>query len=400
MSNKNEQEEEKVLYSSSSTSSFKILSSFSEIINDYDGFILDQFGVIHNGAHALDGAIDLVTELATTPMSTAGTAASGTNKKSETSVEDSNNKKIVILSNSSVPSSATMKKLERLGFQQNHFAAAITSGQEAGKFVKEHYQGKKALFMTWKSAKSSTSTSTPSPAKIFLELCGDIQIVLDPNEADFILLNGVDVIRGPDGNDDKNDDNEISLGSFHVDENFEKIDPILKLCASRDVPMICANPDFIMVKPDETIGHMPGKIAQRYQDTFHATTCHRFGKPYVEHFHACLHALGIVPTTANDDEDDNEESHTPHHPSRQHQHQHERRRPRPRVVHVGDSLHHDIAGANATGIDSVFVANGIHRQELVGTEESGILIPTRESLQALFTKYSQTPTYVISMFRR
>jgi ribonucleotide monophosphatase NagD (HAD superfamily) len=32
--------------------------------------------------------------------------------------------------------------------------------------------------------------------------------------------------------------------------------------------------------------------------------------------------------------------------------------------HVGDSLHHDVVGANTTGIDSISVAGGVHREEL------------------------------------
>ena len=34
------------------------------------------------------------------------------------------------------------------------------------------------------------------------------------------------------------------------------------------------------------------------------------------------------------------------------------------VAHVGDSLHHDVVGANAAGIDSIFVLGGIHAKTL------------------------------------
>ena len=39
--------------------------------------------------------------------------------------------------------------------------------------------------------------------------------------------------------------------------------------------------------------------------------------------------------------------------------------PKARIVAVGDSLAHDILGANAAGVDSVFVASGIHVDDLV-----------------------------------
>jgi FMN phosphatase YigB (HAD superfamily) len=59
----------------------------------------------------------------------------------------------------------------------------------------------------------------------------------------------------------------------------------------------------------------------------------RFGKPHKKHFQACIRKLvgGL---------------------------------PKERFVHVGDSMHHDIAGANAAGVDSLFAVGDVHRQEL------------------------------------
>lgn len=74
-----------------------------------------------------------------------------------------------------------------------------------------------------------------------------------------------------------------------------------------------------------------------------------FGKPNPQHFHACLKNLGY-------NLDANAKS-------------------IPGVAHVGDSLEHDVAGANAAGIDSIFVLGGIHAKELglvpTGIDEHG-----------------------------
>ena len=35
-----------------------------------------------------------------------------------------------------------------------------------------------------------------------------------------------------------------------------------------------------------------------------------------------------------------------------------------RIAHVGDSLHHDIAGANGAGLPSVFIIGGVHAEAL------------------------------------
>jgi len=229
---------------------------------------------------------------------------------------------------------------------------AVTSGNEAGHYIQNTYSnGQKALFITWKTPKS------PSPLH-FIELAGNVTVTDNPEEADFVILHGVDVVRGP-GKD--GEARETSLGNFLEDGKMDLIDPLLKKCVGRNLPMVCANPDFIMVKPDGSTGHMPGKVAKRYEEMGGKVTS--FGKPYVEHFEACLRDLKL---------------------------------PKDRVAHVGDSLHHDITGANDTGIASVFVTGGIHREEL-GAELGSL--PEVSALKSLFATHSQTPTHVIPMFR-
>ena len=306
---------------------FSTHSSFSELIDKYDGFILDQFGVLHNGSHGLEGAPELVAKLS------------------------EKGKRLIILSNSSSASEATKAKLPKLGFNPDHFIGAVTSGQEAGHHVSENFAGKKALFLTWKTPK------TPSPMD-FIHLCGDIEVTDRPGEADFVLLHGVDVLRGPGPDGEAK---EQSLGSYFVDASFNVIDRILEECLENKLPMICANPDYIMVKPDGTIGHMPGKIAEKYERM--GGSCKSFGKPFVPHFEACLRDLGL---------------------------------PSDRVVHVGDSLHHDVAGANGTGIASVFVTGGVHREELGAPLN---VLPSERELEDCFQKHKQTPTHVVPMFR-
>lgn len=127
--------------------------------------------------------------------------------------------------------------------------------------------------------------------------------------------------------------------------------------------MICANPDFIMVRPDGSVGYMPGTIAKRYSTTFGGTV-KSFGKPHREHFEACLQKMDL---------------------------------PAARVAHVGDSLHHDVAGANGVAdLASIFITGGIHRTEL-GTELGEL--PNETVLHDLFAKHGQTPSHVLPLFR-
>ena len=57
---------------------------------------------------------------------------------------------------------------------------------------------------------------------------------------------------------------------------------------------------------------------------------------------------------------------------------------------VGDSLAHDVAGANAAGIHSLFVTGGIHE------EECGDLRP--EALERAFDTHDAHPTYTAGAF--
>jgi ribonucleotide monophosphatase NagD (HAD superfamily) len=70
-----------------------------------------------------------------------------------------------------------------------------------------------------------------------------------------------------------------------------------------------------------------------------------------------------------------------------------------RVAHVGDSLHHDVAGAAGAGIASIFVASGIHASDL-GIVSYG-QVPSRSRLEALFRREmadALVPTHVVSSF--
>ena len=311
---------------------FQVHPSFTTLIPKYDGFILDQYGVMHNGQNGLDGAAECVHHLS------------------------SLGKKLMILSNTSAPSQMAVQKLPQLGFDPQNFLGAVTSGEEASRYIRAKYgNGKKkvkALWFTW------DSNNIPSPQE-FLNQCGgsscfELLDACDANKADIIIAHGSSVIQGSSA--------ETSLDGFLTTGNMKTvIQPILETCIPFSIPMYCANPDLIVMKPDGSKGHMPGKIGQLYEQL--GGQCTYFGKPHVPHFEACLRDLGLD---------------------------------RSRVAHVGDSLHHDIAGANAAGIDSIFVTGGIHGEELGA--DLGVL-PDMDRLNELFDQEGHTPTHVVPMFR-
>ncbi len=60
------------------------------------------------------------------------------------------------------------------------------------------------------------------------------------------------------------------------------------------------------------------------------------------------------------------------------------------VLAIGDSMHHDIGGAAALGIDSLLIAGGIHADQLLDSQKA--LRP--QGLEKLCDTYKKRPTYV------
>lgn len=324
--------------SDSAASSYSIHPSFNDdIIDKYDAFILDQFGVLHNGINALDGAIELVEHLY------------------------KRNKKLIILSNTSAPAAKALEKLPKFGFGP-HFQDAVTSGEESSRYVLATYGSSdaatKALMFTWDTSIPNNPRLT-APPEVYLEQCGNVEVATSVEEADFVLFHGSEVwYRGPN--------NDVtSLAPFIEEGSFENVDKILKACKEKGLPAVCANPDFIVQTPlGDGVAHMPGKLAAHYETVF-GGSCETFGKPQVEHFEACIRKLGLEKS---------------------------------QVAHVGDSLHHDISGASKAGIPNVFVTSGIHKMQL-GTEFGEL--PEADVLEEVMAKEGGDirPTHVVPAFK-
>jgi HAD superfamily hydrolase (TIGR01459 family) len=312
------------------STAFGVHSSVLQVADQYKGLILDQFGVLHNGVEPLPGAIDAVKELCL------------------------RKKKLIILSNTSSPAKSALKKLEKLGFDMDWFeGGAVTSGEEASAFIRAKYgsdpsRPNKAVWLTY-----AGSERTPPPLD-FIRQCGTIELASSIDEADFVIAHGSEIWYKDDGS------SHVSLNPFMQDAGFQALGPILSACYERKLPLVCANPDFIVRMADESIAHMPGKIGRFYEDLGGDVTY--FGKPHPQHFQTCLSKLNLNASE---------------------------------VAHVGDSLDHDVAGALGANIDCIFVTSGIHCDELNSAYGE---LPSRQELEQLFGEYNISPTHVIASF--
>jgi HAD superfamily hydrolase (TIGR01459 family) len=116
---------------------------------------------------------------------------------------------------------------------------------------------------------------------------------------------------------------------------------------ARDLTMLCANPDLV-VHRGERLLYCAGSLAKAYEDLGGRVIY--YGKPHLPVYESALAALGTIL------------GHAP-------------RRP----LAVGDGLLTDIKGANAAGIEALFVADGVHGEDIAPY--------TDEHLAALFSRY-------------
>lgn len=283
------------------------LDSVRLLAERFDGFILDQWGVLHDGTTPYPGAQDALARLR------------GTGKR------------IVILSNSGKRAEPNAALMAKIGFAPDLYDAMISAGEDA-------YRNLKHRRDPFHAALGRRCAALMRPADTVLLEGLDLEIVDRLDRADFVFLIGLDPAQ----------------------RDVAAYEPFLREAAARRLPMVCANPDVVRAAPDG-LYPAPGMVARRYEELGGQVRYH--GKPHPPIYRSCLEAIGIAD--------------------------------RSRIVAVGDSLEHDIAGAAQAGISSAFVAGGIHAGELgVGFGE----MPSSRALAALLAGAPARPSFVIPAF--
>ena len=91
------------------------IKSISEIVNKYENYIIDQWGVMHNGEIAYKHAIETIDYL------------------------EKKNKNLFIISNSSKRQKSSKNKLPKLGFNEKSFVNVLTSGEMIWHTINKKY---------------------------------------------------------------------------------------------------------------------------------------------------------------------------------------------------------------------------------------------------------------------
>jgi HAD superfamily hydrolase (TIGR01459 family) len=202
----------------------KRIDGLREITDQFDLFLVDQYGVLHDGVAAYPGAIDGLIKLA------------------------SHGRKIVVLTNSGKSSAANRARLDALGFADCGFNAVVSSGDVALQSVKNGALGPRF-------AKGAEICVIGRHGDSYAFSSGDFTLVARPQDAAFLVFAGSDAPR-------------TSLDSYRS---------MLTAAAQDGVPGLCINPDLTMIR-DGALVAAPGTIARLYQSL--GGTAEHIGKPH------------------------------------------------------------------------------------------------------------------------
>jgi len=217
----------------------ELVRGLSALAARYDGFILDQWGVLHDGTVPYPGAAECLQRL------------------------HSAGKRIVVLSNSGKRASENLRLMAGMGFDVSLLEGCVCAGEEARGAI----QARADPFHRALGRRCFAFTRGGDR-----ELLKDVglELVERVEDADFLAVLGID-----------------SPQRSAADYESELLAGV-----QRKLPMVCANPDIARLTPHGIIDAQ-GVLAARYETLGGRVFFH--GKPYTAIFRSCLAAIGCAP---------------------------------------------------------------------------------------------------------
>ncbi len=282
----------------------------TQLADFYDHFIFDVWGVLHDGSAAYGGVIEALSFL------------------------KNKNKKIYFLSNAPRRVGKVASFLAKLGINQNFYDLILTSGEAAYLDLKQNQDhdfkifGQKYFYI--------------GPKKD-IDLLADLNYLMvdQPSKADFAITTGFD-----------GDDSKLE----------EKL-PFIKESKKYNLPLICVNPDLIIVKQSGLEVICAGLLAREYEKIGGQT--HYYGKPFTKVYQMLYDLIAKDqpnPISKN------------------------------KILAIGDGMETDIKGANDFGIDSALVTGGILCNQL-GVKYGQVA--NQKKLTAICNNYGFFPKFVV-----
>lgn len=230
------------------------IAGLADIARQFDGMLIDQFGVIHDGQKLYPGAADVLAELHALGIP------------------------VVVMTNSGKRAAPNTARVVKMGIPRQHFVDCISSGEVAYRSL-----AVQRAFLIGKRGEDYGFDP--------------IRFVAHPGDAEVMLI----------------------LGSNAPETSLEDYRAMLR---GLTLPAICCNPDKLMITP-QGLQPAPGAIAALYEEMGGEVTW--IGKPYPGIYQAALNMMGNPK----------------------------------RVLCIGDSAEHDVAGGRAAGLATLLVQQGV-----------------------------------------
>jgi HAD superfamily hydrolase (TIGR01459 family) len=189
-----------------------LLSGFAPLAERFDGFILDLWGVVHDGVKPYPGAVDCLARL-----KQAG-------------------RRCVLLSNAPRRAGAAQAAMRAMGIADDLYAGILTSGEAVHIALRDRDDA-------WFAALGARVFHLgPERDRNVIETLPLIRVER-PEEAEFVLNTGPD--------------------DHQAGQAVEDFAPALEACLAARLPMVCANPDLEVIRGGVRV-ICAGALAQRY----------------------------------------------------------------------------------------------------------------------------------------
>ena len=189
------------------------IGGLAEVAQDYDGFVVDLWGVVHNGVTPYPAALDCLKHL--------------------------RGKRVLLLSNAPRRAASAQRMLQRMGVSDSLYSFILTSGEAVWLALRDRTD-------PWFGRLGhSVYHLGPERDRAILDGLG-LQRVDQPEAAAFVLNTGPD--------DDLADSTTLDVFL-----------PELLACLGAGLPMICANPDLEVMRDGVRL-LCAGALAARYRE--------------------------------------------------------------------------------------------------------------------------------------
>ncbi|MBF0560939.1 MAG: TIGR01459 family HAD-type hydrolase [Alphaproteobacteria bacterium] len=215
-----------------------ILPGLAPLAARYDAFIIDMWGVIHDGATAYPSAVATLKALREAGKAT------------------------LLLSNAPRRANSLVETMTSLGIPRHLYGEVLSSGEAVNDEIRTRRDPFYAAL-----GQRCYHIGPEHDSSVFEDL--SLTLVSDPAQAEFV----------------------VNTGPWGPDDTVADFEPVLVACAARHLPMVCANPDHEVIREGRR-AICAGALAARYQE-LGGVVSYR-GKPDPAIYELCLERLGVT----------------------------------------------------------------------------------------------------------